>query len=240
MSGDATIQVLLSPDPLDPMDAIKFVSGDDSTGAISMFIGTTRKIEYPTTTTGCRKDILTMGGGGEKDIQMNCMTGVTPTDANNRNGEEAFGDSSGIGTTGSQIIISRFVTPRNPFIIYDVYSSLLFLYYANHSSISLLYEAYPDMAIKMMKDIASDASKEYQLNKCYVVHRMGLVQVAKPSIIIACASSHRKESHEATMKILNEIKSKVPIWKKVVPDVNSDKDNGFWSQKSEAFWLSKS
>jgi molybdopterin synthase catalytic subunit len=73
------------------------------------------------------------------------------------------------------------------------------------------------------------------------VHRLGCVAVGETSILIACSSTHRNEAHDMVMKLLNDIKAKVPIWKKInFIDSNSDSNKSSeWSDKSEAFWLNK-
>lgn len=98
------------------------------------------------------------------------------------------------------------------------------------------------MSLKLMKNIASVIHAEKRLSKCYLVHRTGHVPVGQASIVIATSSTHRDEAHSAVLEILNQVKSKVPVWKKVVYSVNRDMSsahNGCWSDKSEAFWLTK-
>lgn len=91
------------------------------------------------------------------------------------------------------------------------------------------------MAVKVMEDIVrkqlDSIGDEY--HRVYVCHRLGQVSLGEQSILIAVSSPHRSSSHQMVMQILNEIKSKAPVWKKVCFD-NGDSD---WSNKSEAFWL---
>lgn len=101
------------------------------------------------------------------------------------------------------------------------------------------------MAVKQMTEIADRIMVQRNLVKCYLVHRTGHVLVGHPSILIATSSPHRHESHSAVMDILNEVKSKVPVWKKVIYSVGNTEsavrngDHCHWSDKSEAFWLNK-
>lgn len=94
------------------------------------------------------------------------------------------------------------------------------------------YEAYGDMAIQQMKEIIMQLTSDNSVCKCYVMHRLGTVPVGEASIMIACSSAHRKEAHETVMTILNNIKARVPIWKKINYASGCE-----WSDKSEAFWL---
>ncbi len=109
---------------------------------------------------------------------------------------------------------------------------------------NLYYEAYNQMALKEMTKIVEQKlfkSETDTIHKCFIVHRLGCVAVGETSILIACSSTHRNEAHDMVMKLLNEIKAKVPIWKKInFIDSNSDSSKSSeWSDKSEAFWLNK-
>lgn len=117
---------------------------------------------------------------------------------------------------------------------------------------SLFYEAYDSMAIEQMNNIVHTVCRKYDVNKCYVIHRKGLIKVTEASLIIGCSSAHRDASFHATYDLLNEIKKSVPIWKKInycthqpeqhSASVNSESETqnrSSWSEKSEAFWLAQ-
>ena len=102
--------------------------------------------------------------------------------------------------------------------------------------VSLEYSCYPEMAIKLMVEMAErELISNPSVHRCYIVHRLGLVRVTEPSIIIGCSSESRVHCHQLVLHMLNQIKSSVPIWKKV----NYLNSFGQWSQKSEAFWLQR-
>lgn len=98
---------------------------------------------------------------------------------------------------------------------------------------SLYYEAYEEMATKVMQDIVGSALAVTGVEKCYLVHRVGTVQVGQPSIIVACSSKHRRDAHATVLHILDQVKAKAPIWKRPCWGDTA----GNWSDKSEAFWL---
>ncbi|PSS37684.1 hypothetical protein PHLCEN_2v508 [Hermanssonia centrifuga] len=52
------------------------------------------------------------------------------------------------------------------------------------------------------------------LIKSVVYHRLGIVPVGEPSIVIAVSSPHRKEAFLACEYILEEVKLKAQIWKR--------------------------
>ena len=78
----------------------------------------------------------------------------------------------------------------------------------------LEYEIYEDMARRELEKILVDANNKWPLNDSLVVHRYGRVEIKETSIIIAVSSPHRAESFQAAQYIIDEIKQKVPIWKK--------------------------
>lgn len=84
----------------------------------------------------------------------------------------------------------------------------------------LEYQAYSKLAIATMKSILEDALKKNQhqpakrIIRCAVQHRLGVVPVGNPSIVIAVSSPHRREAFEACEQILEEVKAKAQIWKR--------------------------
>ncbi|KAJ7487552.1 molybdenum cofactor synthesis 2 [Mycena galericulata] len=87
----------------------------------------------------------------------------------------------------------------------------------------LEYQAYSTLALKTMASIVRDVqastapggdSAAVQPLHCAVHHRLGIVPVGEPSIVIAVSAPHRKEAFVACERILEEIKAKVPIWKR--------------------------
>jgi molybdopterin synthase catalytic subunit len=71
-----------------------------------------------------------------------------------------------------------------------------------------------------MRSIVEAALKKNQSNPakrimyCAVSHRLGVVPVGEPSIVIAVSSPHRREAFEACEEILEEVKAKAQIWKR--------------------------
>jgi len=78
----------------------------------------------------------------------------------------------------------------------------------------LEYEIYESMAQKELSKIVDKATSKWSLSNCLVIHRYGRVNIAEASILIAVSSPHRAESFQAAKYIIDEIKKKVPIWKK--------------------------
>ncbi|CAI5526564.1 unnamed protein product [Closterium sp. Naga37s-1] len=72
------------------------------------------------------------------------------------------------------------------------------------------------MAISVLKQIIQSARAKWQLKKVAIAHCLGVVPVSEASVIIAVSSAHRKESLAAVTFLIDELKAKVPIWKKEV------------------------
>lgn len=79
---------------------------------------------------------------------------------------------------------------------------------------SLEYSAYVPMAEKEMLAIADEARGRFGTGAIHVVHRIGLLEVGEASVAIAVASPHRAEAYEASRYVIEELKRRVPVWKR--------------------------
>ena len=80
----------------------------------------------------------------------------------------------------------------------------------------LVYDAYPEMAEKVMRQIAEEAVKRFGLIDCAVLHRTGRLAIGETSLLITVSCGHRAESFEGGHWLVNEVKKNVPVWKKEV------------------------
>jgi molybdopterin synthase catalytic subunit len=85
------------------------------------------------------------------------------------------------------------------------------------------------MAIKTMADIMAAAhggssASGIALIHCAIYHRLGIVPVGDPSIVIAVSSPHRREAFSACETILEEVKSKAQIWKREYYEGDREED----------------
>lgn len=76
------------------------------------------------------------------------------------------------------------------------------------------YEANKEMAEKMMKELADESMKKYQILGIAMQHRTGMLEIGESSIIIAVASAHRAEAFDACRYLIDTLKVTLPIWKK--------------------------
>lgn len=78
----------------------------------------------------------------------------------------------------------------------------------------LEYSAYAEMAERMMRRIGEEAIDRFGVGDVRVVHRVGLLEVGEASVAIAVASPHRAEAYEASRYVIEELKRRVPVWKR--------------------------
>ena len=76
------------------------------------------------------------------------------------------------------------------------------------------YEAHEAMAEHQMKVIADAAAETFRLNQVVLHHRVGFVRAGEASLFLRVTAQHRAAAFEASKWIVDELKKKVPIWKK--------------------------
>lgn len=76
------------------------------------------------------------------------------------------------------------------------------------------YDSYVEMSQLELKSIAAEAAERLGTDRLAVEHRTGELQIGEISVAIAVSSPHRAESFDATRYIIEEIKKRLPVWKK--------------------------
>lgn len=82
----------------------------------------------------------------------------------------------------------------------------------------IFYESYSRMAEQKMRDIENEAQAKWEIKKLVVFHRIGNIKVGETSIIIGVSSEHRQEAFEACKYVIDNVKTRVPIWKKEISE----------------------
>ncbi len=78
----------------------------------------------------------------------------------------------------------------------------------------LSYEAYDEMASKVVESIVADAQREFEIGRVRVAHRTGEVPIGEASIVVVVASAHRGPAFEACRYVMDRIKKEAPIFKR--------------------------
>ena len=76
------------------------------------------------------------------------------------------------------------------------------------------YDAHREMAEHQLKRIGEQAAGRFGLKLVILHHRIGFIEVGEPSLFLRVASPHRSEGFQASQWIVDELKRKVPIWKR--------------------------
>ena len=80
----------------------------------------------------------------------------------------------------------------------------------------LEYDAYPEMAVSVMRGIADEMRERFDLIHIAMHHRTGRLEIGQASVSVAVSSAHRASGIEACHYGIDRLKAIVPIWKKEV------------------------
>ena len=76
------------------------------------------------------------------------------------------------------------------------------------------FDAYDRMALPEMRKLRDEAIIRFGLIEARIVHRLGVVRGGDNIVFIATGAEHRAPALEACRWIIDELKERVPIWKK--------------------------
>lgn len=78
----------------------------------------------------------------------------------------------------------------------------------------LEYEAYEAVAVKEGLKILEEAREKFGLLAAACVHRVGALEIGDLAVWVGVSSGHRGEAFEACRYVIDEVKHRLPIWKK--------------------------
>jgi molybdopterin synthase catalytic subunit len=76
------------------------------------------------------------------------------------------------------------------------------------------YSAYPEMAEAEFDRIVAEAGERWPMARVALRHRTGYVPTGEASVAVAVATPHRAEAYAASRFVMEEVKKRVPVWKK--------------------------
>jgi molybdopterin synthase catalytic subunit len=76
------------------------------------------------------------------------------------------------------------------------------------------YTAYESMAARELDSIVSEAASRFGTHDIVVEHRIGQLGLGEASVVIAVAHAHRAQAYDASRFMIEELKRRVPIWKR--------------------------
>jgi molybdopterin synthase catalytic subunit len=78
----------------------------------------------------------------------------------------------------------------------------------------LEYEVYEPLALKEGRQIIVEAEQRFGLRKAAAVHRNGMLELTDVAVVVGVAAPHRGEAFDGCRYIIDQLKSRLPIWKK--------------------------
>jgi molybdopterin synthase catalytic subunit len=78
----------------------------------------------------------------------------------------------------------------------------------------LEYEAFRELALKEGERILAEAGARFPIKRALCIHRVGSLDLSDMAVWVGVSSAHRGEAFDACRFIIDEVKHRVPIWKK--------------------------
>ncbi|MFC7388107.1 molybdenum cofactor biosynthesis protein MoaE [Sphaerisporangium rhizosphaerae] len=83
----------------------------------------------------------------------------------------------------------------------------------NGKPVTLLsYSAHPTAEAELRR-VAEKVAADFPVTALAAVHRVGELELGDAAVIVAVAAAHRGEAFEASRRLIDDLKSEVPIWK---------------------------
>jgi molybdopterin synthase catalytic subunit len=109
------------------------------------------------------------------------------------------------------VLIAQVVGPQRGAVA--AFLGLVRNHHEGRSVLRLEYSAYPDMAEAEAAAILGEAADRWPVQLA-ARHRTGMLEVGEAAVAVAAAGAHRGEAFEACRYVIEELKRRVPIWKR--------------------------
>ena len=84
--------------------------------------------------------------------------------------------------------------------------------------VALEYDAYPEMALSKLREVADDVRARWPITGIAIHHRIGRLEIGEASLLVAVSAAHRREAFEACHYAVDRVKETVLVWKKEIWD----------------------
>ncbi|RME72698.1 MAG: molybdenum cofactor biosynthesis protein MoaE [Verrucomicrobia bacterium] len=88
----------------------------------------------------------------------------------------------------------------------------------------LAYEAFDTLAVKEGERILEEAKRDFDIFDICCVHRSGVLELGDLAVWVGVSAQHRGAAFDACRYVIDEVKTRVPIWKK---EFYEDGDSGW-------------
>lgn len=79
---------------------------------------------------------------------------------------------------------------------------------------ALEYETHADIAVAEGNTVLAEAIGKFDVTAVSCVHRVGLLEIGECAVWVGVSAGHRGAAFDACRYIIDEIKHRLPIWKK--------------------------
>ncbi|MCC5793811.1 MAG: molybdenum cofactor biosynthesis protein MoaE [Chromatiales bacterium] len=76
------------------------------------------------------------------------------------------------------------------------------------------YQAYEALGVKEGERIIAEACERWPVRQVYCVHRLGELSIGDIAVWVGASAAHRDAAFAACRYVIDEVKDRVPIWKK--------------------------
>ena len=81
--------------------------------------------------------------------------------------------------------------------------------------IELEYSGYPT-AVEVLREVAEEVAADESVIAVAVSHRIGMLAVGDVALVASVTAAHRKQAFESCQRLVDEVKARLPIWKRQV------------------------
>jgi molybdopterin synthase catalytic subunit len=86
--------------------------------------------------------------------------------------------------------------------------------FGGRATACLSYEAYAEMALPVLQQIAEEARVRWSVGHIAVHHRVGKLEIGETAVLVVVAAPHRQPALDAAGYVMDRIKQIAPIWKR--------------------------
>ncbi|MES2305885.1 MAG: molybdenum cofactor biosynthesis protein MoaE [Gemmatimonadota bacterium] len=86
-------------------------------------------------------------------------------------------------------------------------------HHAGREVVALSYSAYEPMAEAVCESIVRETAAAFNVQVA-MVHRLGEVPIGEAAVLVVASAAHRGAAFDAVRHAIDEVKSRVPIWKR--------------------------
>jgi molybdopterin synthase catalytic subunit len=117
------------------------------------------------------------------------------------------------GVISTDEVVARVADPANGAVV--TFVGIVRGITGERETLYLEYEAYPEMAEKVLLQIADEIRARWtDIRAAAIVHRIGRLEIGETAVVIALAAPHRAQTFDALRYAIDRIKEIAPIWKK--------------------------